>query len=593
MADKITFEANEASLYKFLQEQAQREEDGLPFDPALSKSIQGAMKPGKVYTKTTPSLMPVDAKGNPVSIEDVNRLLEIYADNIEDLIRNLAYIADPEGYKWGIVSGLQTSVAGAPNKNVIEGGGLYKTYLDMTAKDKVIQISKSSIAKPESLAAEAIKIITDYIITQTQGFSYSPKGTRWAVNFIDSSREIGSIDHKYVVTALLKARDREVNRSKSPEDFNFETILTAGYTPRKVSKPLNIEHGLADVAAPAKVFVKRAKAFREKVKNYLDSIKNTSSPEELKVASRIISNLDASLRDMDIELRALQQITRMVGEELPDASNEEIRAFYRDLVREGKDLGFHVVYRDKATNNLAVREVKVDAILEAKLKSGKLYFPGRAAANIFKSAIETAFKDNLPKLFVRRRSASASTALFLQVIKDIFEDTKGKKSKYIKRTSQKKEEQKFIKLSTGKKIKTKKVTRKKSTRPNRPKGFHGVTTGTRKPTTLQTTDLLALLNQDIEEAVVKSMIPPALINRTRGFASSVKILGLSEQQSSILISYYYKKDPYRIFSTAQGKSPWNSPRQRDPESIIQNALIQLTKLYGIGVGKRLILKEGF
>lgn len=115
---------------------------------------------------------------------------------------------------------------------------------------------------------------------------------------------------------------------------------------------------------------------------------------------------------------------------------------------------------------------------------------------------------------------------------------------------------------TRQKIKNYKATRKRQS----------LLKGKPRSTSFGTNNLLDTINSYLEQAVIATMVYPSLQHRTGRFASSVKVLGLTEEQNSILFDFVYKKNPYQVFSGSLGKSPWNSQVKRDPEYIVTEAV---------------------
>lgn len=93
-------------------------------------------------------------------------------------------------------------------------------------------------------------------------------------------------------------------------------------------------------------------------------------------------------------------------------------------------------------------------------------------------------------------------------------------------------------------------------------------------------DLLSQINSILKHEVIKQMRYPALVNRTGRFASSV--VALSEVDG--IVEYSYLTTPYAIFEQgSQGRSPWNSNNERDPRSIINNAISAIGSRLGVNL----------
>jgi hypothetical protein len=94
-----------------------------------------------------------------------------------------------------------------------------------------------------------------------------------------------------------------------------------------------------------------------------------------------------------------------------------------------------------------------------------------------------------------------------------------------------------------------------------------------KPAAPQQEQIVPILNSVIEMYVVEQMNKPALEERSGRFAESVQILAQLPDNSLV---YSYMKSPYLVFDTARGKAPWNRPRDRNPGTIINNAINKAT-----------------
>jgi hypothetical protein len=81
--------------------------------------------------------------------------------------------------------------------------------------------------------------------------------------------------------------------------------------------------------------------------------------------------------------------------------------------------------------------------------------------------------------------------------------------------------------------------------------------------------IIAALNDTLREEVIDAMGSPGLVNRTGTFAGSAKV---TDALLPSTVGFTYKPDPYRVFSTRHGAPPWNSNPNRDPGSIIRQAI---------------------
>lgn len=81
--------------------------------------------------------------------------------------------------------------------------------------------------------------------------------------------------------------------------------------------------------------------------------------------------------------------------------------------------------------------------------------------------------------------------------------------------------------------------------------------------------IIEALNSTLREDVINEMSSNTLVNRTGKFASSARVVDANIPDS---VGFTYKPSPYRVFSTAHGGPPWNSNPDRDPGSIIRQAI---------------------
>lgn len=87
-------------------------------------------------------------------------------------------------------------------------------------------------------------------------------------------------------------------------------------------------------------------------------------------------------------------------------------------------------------------------------------------------------------------------------------------------------------------------------------------------------DIVGIVNSQVQEVLLGNMTHPALRNRSGRFRDSVKALSLNNNE----LSYTYMRNPYEVFSSANGKSPWNTP-PRDPEQLIERSINTILRKY--------------
>lgn len=590
---KFSGTPQEVALFNYLQELSALEEDGAVVPDTLKANLEKAMAIGGTGTKTTPKLMPVDQNGNPLSIQDTFTLLQENASDIESLVQKLAYVEDPNGFTWVEISKLQTGAAGGSTDS---DSGVYGVTKSKANKTRVIASTtkEANLSIIESLARDFLLVQID--LGNLPPVSYSRNDTYYGVDYIVEDISPGTDNSKVFVLFKLGVAPNELNVTE-PSFIKVSYVEVSGYkAPKFGNTPLNIEHSIADANMPAEAYYRNALKFRDKVRDYAAKIEATSSPEAKVLLARIQSNINKAIAAMEENLQALKLLTKMIGEEFPEANAGELLNFYKSLVREGTDLGFHVVYRDKVTNSLQYRRVQVSATLQALLDNPNGYFfGGRAKVNQVKGNIEKYFKDSLPRMWARRLSPSIMTSIMMAEIAHILGEKPN--PKFLKKNS-KWETKEFLKIAKATKLNKKLRSTKGLARVNTPKPKSRVlkysksypknTVGSSRYNPI---DILRLINSRMKNAVVGSMVLPALQNRTGRFASSVKAVGLTEDQTSILIDFIYAKSPYKVFARNGGKSPWNAVRERDPEYIIFNAIEEIRRQESISIGKKLILRE--
>jgi hypothetical protein len=596
----------EDALYTAMQEFCRLRLAGETVPDALQKQMTNAFKPGGAI-RTKPKIIAVDNAGNPIDLIKYEEILVTHGNNIEDLVREVAFKEDPNGELWNTYTAINTSLFGKPasskGPDTSEGGGTYLGLKTKTSPSRTIEYTLAQNEEPteQRLTEIAKKLTTEAILAPTSlGFTYTVDGTFWGVDFIVPGAAPGSKNSKYFAQLRYKGtrEDTSIFKSKNPNDFYAKEIIIAGFTPRVANKAVQIEHGAqAGAIAPAEVFIKRMEDFAKKSLDYTDTLLrgiNDKTSERYRELNALKRQIESSVNAMKVDLKVLKTLGGLVDEGFPDATTLEIVEFYRDLVKQGKDLGFHVIYRDQ-NNKLSYREVKVSAEVEALLKSGKSLFLGRAFSNNMKGQIEKFILANLTKHLLEEGSSTILTAYVMGAMKGLFGGNKNERSKRVAKTAKRdKGKKQFVKFADSRKIpgatgkKPKRINPRRSSR--KPETVYHQSFPSPQSQTVQQTDLLAKINRDIRGAVIDSMKRPALVNRTGRFAASVEITGLTDTQNVMILNYIYRRNPYSIFSVRDGRAPWNTPPNRDPERIIYEAIMQLTNSYGIS-GKAIVLKE--
>ncbi len=87
--------------------------------------------------------------------------------------------------------------------------------------------------------------------------------------------------------------------------------------------------------------------------------------------------------------------------------------------------------------------------------------------------------------------------------------------------------------------------------------------------------LINIINDKLPEVVMYNMRPPALQNRTGGFAESAEVVDVIKTPKGFpSFGYTYDKTPYQVFEMGVGRAPWATP-QRDPRAIIEKSIRQI------------------
>ena len=586
-------------MFKALQQLSMAEELGQPIPAGVAQILENSLAIGKVPNKTTPRILPIDENGNPLSLEQAQKILATNADDIASLATKLAYIEDPNGFLWGSISKLQTGVAGSPGEGDDPvDSGLYGILKQKIKKERVV-LAHADTTDPTVLAGIAVEIIKDSISKKDlPPVNYAINGTMFGVDFTITG--IPELKDNFKIFATVKA---EVSLAASPssniKEINIFPVEVQGFKAVVATKgALQIEHTLSDAYMPAEIYYKQAVKFKNDVLVFLNKIRQDSntSAQDKKIADKIETNINKAIAAMDENLKAFQLVSRMIGEEMVNATSEELLQFYKGLVKQGKTVGLHIVYRDKVTNALAYKEITLSATLTIILNNPKGYFfGGRQRLNGAKGNVEKYFKDKFPKLWWERASPSSFTSMMMAELARIFGE---KVDKAFLKKNTARDSVTYVEIA--KVVKAPKFAKTKhlnNVQVRKPKNssIKPVNKKFAKPISPNQNksriDLLAIINRELKQAVLESMVYPALINRTGTFASSVKVLGLTEEKNNLIVDFIYKKSPYSVFSNTRGISPWNSVAQRDPTLIITNAIEKIRAQEAIHISKQLVMRE--
>lgn len=94
--------------------------------------------------------------------------------------------------------------------------------------------------------------------------------------------------------------------------------------------------------------------------------------------------------------------------------------------------------------------------------------------------------------------------------------------------------------------------------------------------------IIGIINSQLPSVLMKNMRAPALVNRTGTFASSARIISISEtSQGYPSFGVTYNKEPYGVFDRRLGARPWATP-ERDPHTLIQISIREIATRLAIG-----------
>lgn len=94
--------------------------------------------------------------------------------------------------------------------------------------------------------------------------------------------------------------------------------------------------------------------------------------------------------------------------------------------------------------------------------------------------------------------------------------------------------------------------------------------------------LIPLINAKLNNRVAANMRAPGLVNRTGRFAQSARVINVESTPKGFpSFVYDYETDPYNVFDSTLGRSPWNTP-QRDPRALVDRSVREIVKEMAIG-----------
>ena len=126
-----------------------------------------------------------------------------------------------------------------------------------------------------------------------------------------------------------------------------------------------------------------------------------------------------------------------------------------------------------------------------------------------------------------------------------------------------------------------KATREASKGKVAPRSIPGGPRTKERQSTFNINTLLAILNQRLPDKVAGNMGAPRLENRTGRFASSVRVLDITQtRQGFPSIGYTYQRQPYGVFEATSGSR--FASQERDPRKLIDASIREIATEYALG-----------
>jgi hypothetical protein len=567
---------------------------GLSQAQALEKSLsrlrQGevvdltALLGGGVYDiKGVGSRLAMFVNGQPVDEPTyVNSVMEaydagktplemgIYMQELRDLERT-----DPERYNAWKASGFkETKFSGGANTEVnriiAARGGLSKSNYDRIVQDFQ---DKSKLAY----------IRTPYNGDAQSTFQQGVRGWHENVERIDSPSPITFAVHVTQPDGVSVVLQGRVRSNTSQEIF----FADANGQPYTVIEEKQILGDVAQsIAAEGDVGHVTAESTQQ-IKKTIDRIEYLINQEEAAGQTNSVKYLKALLESVQHVYIAARANDKIFFQTPFPTGSQRLREAYALVLEQAAALGHNQILLVKETGEgrFQGETLTVPFGYEVGVGVSEYRTPNQAwkgsrsrvlLGNLRKLLEGTAEADLAAQMFEEGSSSPLAMAL-MRTLSRLFDDPtfmkairKRKKTKTKARVKTNKRD----KLDTGK-INRRKKAAEKAIERNAKELRRQVKS---QPITFvrmgfnrgRETDLVALLNMDIEQAVIEQMNLPSLQNRTGRFASSVRIT--SAEQRAIM--YTYRKAPYSVFSMTQGRRPW-ATRDRDPDTIITNAVKSL------------------
>jgi hypothetical protein len=532
------------------------------------------------YKRTTPNLVPT-IDGKVVSITEYENFIR---DNLHDLHQIYTRVvlqerSGPGSVKWDDISAAHTKAgAGAGNVSPFETIVNDAKY----AKDPRKTIFTGT-PPTGNLAQWCVDELKKYYKRKNFGVTdggpvsflviYEPGGSEPSVayeaqgQFLEK-REDGS----------FAARGR-TSITNDPDSFYPHDKSGSIFTPKGPYKDdsvnagiaLDIEHILESVAVGQ---IKEIKRNLEQTLRELQGRQGrTKNPEKLKVINDAIRNVSDQIAVVEKNKQLAEKVGRLVSLEKlpPSVKRDDLLKLVDSLPSVDGFKGIYGVYYKEVTGTIEARNLTLNHSLEIPFIPGLSKFNrGLASAveklalnNALSAAGEIASTPALAQVLIAGLAVSLDDPTLLKEIK---KSRKGKK----------KVGDTFLPVAKEAKVKKPKKAKKGKVKAQQTKKgptYAGLAAAALAAPQM-TVPMVAQLNLMLKEAVIDEMYTPRLVNRTGQFAASARIMGVTPAGA---LAYTYRKSPYRVFSTSEGSSPWNSRRERDPGFIISQAINSVTK----------------
>jgi len=204
---------------------------------------------------------------------------------------------------------------------------------------------------------------------------------------------------------------------------------------------------------------------------------------------------------------------------------------------------------------------------------------GRTEELAFKRKIQQDIKKAIEKLDVIRQDGSdnAITRTRKKSIKKVTDPFKKRGAKVVTEDT-KIDKSSKMPVQLSKKVQAK---QQKSKGKRTPRSIPGGPKTKERQSSFNINTLLAILNQRLPDKVAGNMGAPRLENRTGRFASSVRVMDITQtRQGFPSIGYTYQRQPYGVFEATSGSR--FADQQRDPRTLIDASIREIAAEYALG-----------